>query len=63
MTDNYIIETPRGAAGVVVRNRGRFLFFSARKEFDILDGQSFPSPERAAAAAIGRETGRTGYRP
>jgi hypothetical protein len=58
VTDNYIIETPRGAAGLVIRGQGGFLFFSAKREFDVLDGQLFPSPERAAAAAIKQETGR-----
>jgi hypothetical protein len=58
MVDNYIIETPRGAAGLVVRSGRGFLFFSAKREFDILDGQLFPNPERAAKAAIRQETKR-----
>jgi hypothetical protein len=54
MSENYIIETPRGAAGLVVRDRRGFLFFSAAREFDVLDGRSFASPQHATAAAIRR---------
>jgi hypothetical protein len=54
MSENYIIETPYGAAGLVVRDRRGFLFFSAAREFDVLEGKSFASPECAAAAATRR---------
>lgn len=51
MSKNYIIETPRGAAGVVIKDRRGFLFFAASRDFDVLDGKSFATPERAARAA------------
>lgn len=56
MTDNYIIETPHRAAGVVVRNDRGFLFFSAGRDFDNLDGKIFQTPEKATRAAIQHET-------
>ena len=43
MTDNYIIETSQGAAGLVVRSGRGFMFFSAKKEFDVLEGRLFTS--------------------
>jgi hypothetical protein len=55
MTESYIIETPHGAAGLVIRDRRGFLFFSASRVFDALDGQAFASPRSAAAAAIRQE--------
>lgn len=58
MVDNYIIETHYGAAGLVVRSGRHFMFFSAKKEFDVLEGQMFPSPERARKAAIRHEAKR-----
>lgn len=58
MADNYIIETSQGAAGLVVRSGRGFMFFSAKKEFDVLEGQLFTSPARAVKAAIGHETRR-----
>lgn len=58
MTDNYIIETSQGAAGLVVRSGRGFMFFSAKKEFDVLEGRLFTSPARAVKAAIGHETKR-----
>lgn len=63
MVDNYIIETHFGAAGLVVRSGRDFMFFSAKKEFNALEGQLFPSPERALKAAIREETkGSAGFR-
>ncbi|WP_346347282.1 hypothetical protein [Bradyrhizobium sp. dw_411] len=56
MSDNYIIETHHGAAGLVVRDRLGFVFFSATREFDVLDGKSFASPQHATAAAIRQST-------
>jgi hypothetical protein len=58
MINNYIIETPHGAAGLVVRSGRGFMFFSAKKEFDVLEGRLFPNPERAIKAAIRHETKR-----
>lgn len=52
MTENYIIETPHGAAGLVIRDRRGFRFFSANHEFDALEGKAFANPQSAAAAAI-----------
>ena len=52
MFDHYIIETLHGAAGLVVRDRRGFMFFSATREFDVLDGKTFASPQHATAAAI-----------
>ena len=52
MSDHYIIETLHGAAGLVVRDRRVFMFFSATREFDVLDEKAFASPQRATAAAI-----------
>jgi hypothetical protein len=62
MSENYIIETPYGAAGLVVRGRRGFVFFSAAREFDVLEGKSFASPQRAAAAAIRESTNRIQHR-
>ena len=52
MSDAYIIEVQSTAAGLVVRERGGFRFFSAAAEFAGLDGHLFRNPgaaERAAA--------------
>ena len=57
MADNYIIETSQ-ARPVVVRSGRGFMFFSAKKEFDVLEGKLFTSPARAVKAAIGHETRR-----
>jgi hypothetical protein len=63
MVDNYIIETDFGAAGLVVRSGRDFMFFSAKKEFNALEGRLFSSPERAVKAAIQQEAkGRPGFR-
>jgi hypothetical protein len=35
----------------VIKDRCGFLFFAATRDFDILDGKSFATPERAAKAA------------
>lgn len=55
MTDNYIIETSHGAVGLVVRSGRGFMFFSAKEEFDGMEGQLFTSPARAVKAAIRQE--------
>ena len=63
MVDNYIIETHFGAAGLVVRSGRDFMFVSAKKKFNALEGQLFPSPERALKAAIWQEAkGSAGFR-
>lgn len=58
MTDNYIIETSHGAVGLVVRSGRGFMFFSAKREFDGMEGRLFTSPARAVKAAIVHETKR-----
>ena len=62
MSENYIIETLHGAAGLVVRDRRGFMFFSATKQFDAMDGKSFASPQQATAAAIRQSTNSTQHR-
>jgi hypothetical protein len=52
MSNSYIIETRKGAAGIVVRERHGFRFFAAKREFDSLDGHLFATPRAAEAAAL-----------
>jgi hypothetical protein len=54
MSPTYIIETRRGAAGIVVRDGRGFRFFAATHEFRSLDGQLFATPGAAEAAALDR---------
>jgi hypothetical protein len=51
MYDTYIIETRKGAAGIVVRDGRGFRFFAATHDFRHLEGQFFSSPKDAEAAA------------
>ncbi len=51
MSDTYIIEVNSGPAGLVIRDGGRFRFFSASSEFAGLDGRSFSNPREAEKAA------------
>jgi hypothetical protein len=51
MSDSYIIEVGGGAAGLVVRDGGKFRFFAAKSEFAGLEGQSFRNPREAEMAA------------
>lgn len=51
MSDSYIIEVGSGAAGLVVRDGGKFRFFAASSEFAGLEGQSFSNPREAERAA------------
>jgi hypothetical protein len=51
MYDTYIVETRKGAAGIVVRDGSGFRFFAATHDFDHLDGELFGSPKDAEAAA------------
>jgi hypothetical protein len=44
MYDTYIIETRKGAAGIVVRDGRGFRFFAATHDFNHLEGQVFGSP-------------------
>jgi len=52
MHDTYIIETQKGAAGIVVRKSGGFRFFAATHAFSGLEGQTFATPKQAEIAAI-----------
>ena len=52
MYDTYIIETRKGAAGIVVRDGHGFRFFAATRDFYRLEGQLFSSPKDAEAAAL-----------
>jgi hypothetical protein len=52
MYDTYIIETAKGAAGIVVRDRHGFRFFAATHDFNGLEGRVFGSPKEAEAAAL-----------
>jgi hypothetical protein len=52
MSSTYIIETRKGAAGIVVRDGRGFRFFAAKREFHSLDGHLFATPRAAEAAAI-----------
>jgi len=51
MYDTYIIETRKGAAGIVVRDGRGFRFFAASHAFNGLEGQFFGTPKEAEAAA------------
>jgi hypothetical protein len=52
MYDTYIIETRKGAAGIVVRDGRGFRFFAATHDFNSLEGQVFSTPKQAEAAAL-----------
>lgn len=52
MYETYIIETQRGAAGIVVRKGGGFRFFAATRAFSGLEGQTFATPKQAELAAV-----------
>jgi hypothetical protein len=57
MNDSYIIETARGAAGIVVRDGAGFRFFAAAHAFAGMEGQFFCNPKAAETAARRCETG------
>jgi hypothetical protein len=52
MSDTYIIETRKGAAGIVVRDGRGFRFFAATRAFDGLEGKVFGTPKEAETAAL-----------
>lgn len=52
MSNTYIIEVDSESAGIVVRDRAGFRFFSASRRFDSLDGKVFRSARDAERAAI-----------
>jgi len=43
MSDSYIIEVRSKAAGIVVRDRIGYRFFSANHDFNFLEGRYFRS--------------------
>jgi hypothetical protein len=62
MSSTYIIETQKGAAGIVVRDGRGFRFFSAAADCSSLDGRLFATPKAAEAAAIDHLYGLTAPR-
>jgi hypothetical protein len=52
MYDSYIIETRRGAAGIVVWDGGGYRFFAATRDFSGLEGRTFDTPKQAEIAAV-----------
>jgi hypothetical protein len=57
LSSTYIIETSKGAAGIVVRDGRGFRFFAATSEFSGLDGRLFATPRAAEAAAFDHQHG------
>jgi hypothetical protein len=57
MYDTYIIETRKGAAGIVVRDGHGFRFFAATHDFNGLEGQLFGTPKEAESAAVRHAAG------
>jgi hypothetical protein len=51
MSKTYIIEVGSESAGIVVRDRAGFRFFSASQRFSALDGKLFRSARDAERAA------------
>jgi hypothetical protein len=51
MSNAYIIETSRYAAGIVTGEASGFRFFAAHPEMASLDGALFASPKAAELAA------------
>jgi hypothetical protein len=62
MSSTYIIETRKGAAGIVVRDGRGFRFFAAQRAFNSLDGHLFATPRAAETAASDCLVARTGGR-
>ncbi|MEO6382051.1 MAG: hypothetical protein ABIO35_08635 [Nitrobacter sp.] len=52
MSKTYIIEVGSVSAGIVVRDRAGFRFFSASRRFFSLDGKLFRSARDAERAAM-----------
>jgi hypothetical protein len=50
MSNTYIIEVGSESAGIVVRDRAGFRFFSASRRFSSLDGKLFRSARDAERA-------------
>ncbi|HWL06190.1 MAG TPA: hypothetical protein VNQ99_14870 [Xanthobacteraceae bacterium] len=58
MRNTYLIETPAGPAGILVRENGLFHFCAAGSAFHALEGQIFRHPDEAEKAAIRHVTRR-----
>lgn len=52
MSNTYIIEVDSESAGIVVRDRAGFRFFSASRRFNSLEGKLFRSPREAERVAM-----------
>jgi hypothetical protein len=52
MSNTYIIEVGSESAGIVVRDRAGYRFFSANRRFTPLDGKLFRSARDAERAAM-----------
>jgi hypothetical protein len=46
----FVIELRSQAVGLVVRDGAQYRFYTAVREFSVLDGQPFPSPQDAEKA-------------
>ncbi|EAQ35824.1 hypothetical protein NB311A_05388 [Nitrobacter sp. Nb-311A] len=58
MSKTYIIEVGSESAGIVVRDRAGFRFFSASQRFSCLDGKLFRSAREAERAAKNRASSK-----
>lgn len=58
MSDSYIIEVRSEPAGIVVKDKGRFRFFAASRDFFSLEGRYFGSAREAERAATDVRDGR-----
>jgi hypothetical protein len=58
MSNTYIIEVGSESAGIVVRDRAGFRFFSASRRFSSLDGKLFRSAREAERAAKNRASSK-----
>ncbi len=59
MSDTYIIEVSSQDAGIVVKDRAGYRFFSASDRFNVLEGRIFRSARDAERAARACLSGRT----
>ena len=60
MSDRFVIEIHEEAAGIVIRDRGGFRFFSADPDYSAIDGHLFRDV-RAAELAARRHFRRDGH--
>ncbi len=52
MSHAYVIEVHSQTAGIIVRDGRDYCFFASDRDFDALEGRSFPSPKEAEKAAF-----------